>query len=101
MNGQLSIHLFHPFIHSFIHACIGWVTDIRENILLCEQQFGLFEGVDWSSGELDEVYPQEIAYYRVGHITLVLLTYLFFTNTNTISLSFSFSHPMIVKQVLI
>ena len=33
--------------------------------MLAEQQFGLFEGVDWSSGELEEKFPEEIAYYRV------------------------------------
>jgi len=41
-----------------------WVTDVRENIMLTEQQFGLFEGTDWASGELDKKYPQEIAFYR-------------------------------------
>jgi len=41
-----------------------WVTDIRENILLAEQQFGLFEGTNWETGELEKEYPNEIAYYR-------------------------------------
>ncbi|KAL6055629.1 Histidine phosphatase family protein [Balamuthia mandrillaris] len=42
----------------------GWVTDIRENIFLVEQQFGLFEGYDWYSGELDHAFPRELHYYQ-------------------------------------
>ncbi|KAL6071750.1 Histidine phosphatase family protein, variant 3 [Balamuthia mandrillaris] len=42
----------------------GWVTDIRENIFLVEQQFGLFEGCDWYSGELDHAFPRELHYYQ-------------------------------------
>lgn len=33
--------------------------------MLSEQQFGLFEGVDWTNGELEEKFSEEIAYYRV------------------------------------
>lgn len=46
-------------------AAEDWVKDIREHVLLSEQQFGLFEGTDWSGNELDELFPNEIAYYRV------------------------------------
>jgi hypothetical protein len=41
------------------------ITDLRESIFLGEQQFGLFEGSDWTNGELDEEHPKEIVYYRV------------------------------------
>jgi len=41
-----------------------WVTDVRENVLLAEQQFGLFEGTDWETEELEKEYPKELAYYR-------------------------------------
>jgi len=41
-----------------------WVTSTRESIYLGEQQFGLFEGTDWTSGELDEQHQKEIDYYR-------------------------------------
>lgn len=39
----------------------GWVTDRVEHILLCEQQFGLFDGVP--PAELSERFPREFAYY--------------------------------------
>jgi len=42
----------------------GWVTDIQENVLLVEQNFGLFEGADWYSGELDDKYPDELHHYQ-------------------------------------
>ena len=42
----------------------GWITDIQENVLLVEQNFGLFEGVDWYSGELDDKYPDELHHYQ-------------------------------------
>jgi 2,3-bisphosphoglycerate-dependent phosphoglycerate mutase len=42
----------------------GFVTDIRENILLVEQQFGLFEGADWYSGSLDDAFPRELEFYQ-------------------------------------
>eukprot|EP01122_Echinamoeba_exundans_P002227 TRINITY_DN12192_c0_g1_i1.p1 TRINITY_DN12192_c0_g1~~TRINITY_DN12192_c0_g1_i1.p1 ORF type:complete len:360 (+),score=46.80 TRINITY_DN12192_c0_g1_i1:45-1124(+) len=42
----------------------GFVTDIRENILLVEQQFGLFEGTDWYSGSLDDEFPRELQFYQ-------------------------------------
>lgn len=42
----------------------GYVTDIRENILLVEQQFGLFEGADWYSGSLDDSFPKELEHYQ-------------------------------------
>jgi len=41
-----------------------WITDIRENIFLVEQQFGLFEGVDWASGMVDTQFPQELHHYN-------------------------------------
>jgi len=42
----------------------GWITDIRENIFLVEQQFGLFEGVEWASGMVDTQFPQELHHYN-------------------------------------
>lgn len=39
----------------------GWITDRVEHILLCEQQFGLFDGVP--EEELPERFPREFAYY--------------------------------------
>ena len=39
----------------------GWITDRVEHILLCEQQFGLFDGVP--EAELSERFPREFAYY--------------------------------------
>lgn len=39
----------------------GWVTDRREHVLLCEQQFGLFDGVP--DEELPARFPQEFAHY--------------------------------------
>jgi len=41
----------------------GWITDLRENILLVEQQFGLFEGVDWYGGGL-KGFPNELEFYN-------------------------------------
>lgn len=38
------------------------IHDVREGVLLGEQQFGLFEGVDWK--ELERFYPNEVAFYR-------------------------------------
>lgn len=43
----------------------GWITDMRENVFLVEQQFGLFEGVDWGSGQLDNEFPNELNFYNV------------------------------------
>ena len=39
----------------------GWVTDRVEHILLCEQQFGLFDGV--AEADLPDRFPREHAYY--------------------------------------
>ena len=39
----------------------GWVTDRVEHILLCEQQFGLFDGVP--ENELHQKFPAEFAHY--------------------------------------
>ena len=39
----------------------GWITDRVEHILLCEQQFGLFDGVP--EDELAERFPREFAYF--------------------------------------
>lgn len=38
-----------------------WIRDRREHILLCEQQFGLFDGL--SDDELQRRYPREHAHY--------------------------------------
>lgn len=38
-----------------------WIKDRREHVLLCEQQFGLFDGL--SDDELKEHYPAEHAHY--------------------------------------
>lgn len=38
-----------------------FITDRKEHILLCEQQFGLFDGIP--DDELPVRYPQEFAYY--------------------------------------
>jgi hypothetical protein len=43
----------------------GWIDDSREHMFLGEQQFGLFEGVDWDSDEITESYPKELEYYQV------------------------------------
>jgi broad specificity phosphatase PhoE len=40
---------------------VPWITDRVEHILLCEQQFGLFDGVP--ENELPERFPAEWAYY--------------------------------------
>jgi len=40
----------------------GWRVDLREHILLCEQQFGLFDGIP--TEELPKQYPNEHAYYK-------------------------------------
>jgi len=42
----------------------GWISDIRESIFLGEQQFGLFEGVDWANGEVDARFPNELQFYN-------------------------------------
>jgi len=42
----------------------AWITDIKESIFLVEQQFGLFEGVDWANGSVDQIFPQELAHYN-------------------------------------
>lgn len=39
-----------------------WIRDQREHVLLCEQQFGLFDGV--SDADLPLLFPAEHAYYR-------------------------------------
>jgi 2,3-bisphosphoglycerate-dependent phosphoglycerate mutase len=39
-----------------------WVDESREHVLLCEQQFGLFDGVP--DHELSERFPEEWAHYR-------------------------------------
>ena len=40
----------------------SWIKDRREHALLCEQQFGLFDGL--SDEELEERYPDEHAHYK-------------------------------------
>lgn len=39
-----------------------WINDRKEHILLCEQQFGLFDGIP--DEELPELYPNEHAHYE-------------------------------------
>jgi broad specificity phosphatase PhoE len=39
----------------------AWLTDRREHILLCEQQFGLFDGV--AEHDLPTRFPAEFSYY--------------------------------------
>jgi len=38
-----------------------WITDRREHIMLCEQQFGLFDGV--SEADMPARFPAEFGYY--------------------------------------
>jgi broad specificity phosphatase PhoE len=38
-----------------------YIIDMKEHILLCEQQFGLFDGL--SNEELQTIYPREYAFY--------------------------------------
>eukprot|EP01126_Amoeba_proteus_P035743 TRINITY_DN3609_c0_g1_i4.p1 TRINITY_DN3609_c0_g1~~TRINITY_DN3609_c0_g1_i4.p1 ORF type:complete len:147 (-),score=25.02 TRINITY_DN3609_c0_g1_i4:1006-1446(-) len=45
-----------------IQEAENWISTRTDNLLLVEQQFGMFEGVDWLSVEKD--YPNEIKYYR-------------------------------------
>jgi 2,3-bisphosphoglycerate-dependent phosphoglycerate mutase len=40
----------------------AWITDRREHILLCEQQFGLFDGIP--DEELPLRFPEESAHYK-------------------------------------
>jgi broad specificity phosphatase PhoE len=40
-----------------------WITDRVEHVLLCEQQFGLFDGVP--EAELPERFPREFGYYDI------------------------------------
>ena len=47
---------------SSIEVAAGkYITDRKEHILLCEQQFGLFDGIN--DDELPERFPREFAYY--------------------------------------
>jgi broad specificity phosphatase PhoE len=46
---------------AMVETSRGWVTDRVEHILLCEQQFGLFDGVP--EAELLVRFPREFAYY--------------------------------------
>jgi 2,3-bisphosphoglycerate-dependent phosphoglycerate mutase len=39
----------------------AWITDRVEHVLLCEQQFGLFDGIP--EAELPERFPREFAHY--------------------------------------
>jgi len=45
------------------NASKGWITDIKENVCLVEQQFGLFEGENWAKGDLYKNYPKELDHY--------------------------------------
>jgi len=42
----------------------NWITDIKENICLVEQQYGLFEGENWSNGSIDHIFPRELSFYN-------------------------------------
>jgi len=44
-----------------VETARGWITDRVEHILLCEQQFGLFDGV--AEDELTARFPREFGYY--------------------------------------
>jgi len=44
-----------------VETARGWITDRVEHILLCEQQFGLFDGV--AEAELPQRFPNEWSYY--------------------------------------
>jgi len=39
----------------------AWITDVREHVLLCEQQFGLFDGLE--DDEVARQFPEEAAHY--------------------------------------
>jgi 2,3-bisphosphoglycerate-dependent phosphoglycerate mutase len=41
-----------------------FITDMREDVLLGEQQWGLFEGYDWKGEQIEIDYPRELSYYR-------------------------------------
>ena len=41
--------------------CSSWIKDKREHMLLCEQQFGLFDGIP--DDKLAELFPRESAHY--------------------------------------
>lgn len=43
-------------------ACGDFITDRREDILLCEQQFGLFDGIP--DEDLPKLFPEEYAHYE-------------------------------------
>lgn len=46
-----------------IEEVVGdWILDRREHILLCEQQFGLFDGIP--DEKLSELFPAEQAHYK-------------------------------------
>jgi 2,3-bisphosphoglycerate-dependent phosphoglycerate mutase len=40
------------------------ISDMREDVLLGEQQWGLFEGYDWKGEQISADFPSELAYYR-------------------------------------
>ena len=42
-------------------TCGAWIRDVREHVLLCEQQFGVFDGI--SDDELPEMFPHEWGHY--------------------------------------
>ena len=44
-----------------LYSLDPWVCDVREHVLLCEQQFGLFDGL--FDDELQAQFPCEHAYY--------------------------------------
>src|SRR5690349_15484129 len=48
---------------ALVETAGAWITDRREHILLCEQQFGLFDGVP--EHELPQRFPAEHGYYEM------------------------------------
>lgn len=47
---------------ALIESADGWITDRREHVLLCEQQFGLFDGI--ADEDLPVRFPVEYAHYQ-------------------------------------
>ena len=48
--------------HGIEETCAPFITDRREDILLCEQQFGLFDGIP--DDQLPVQFPEEYAHYQ-------------------------------------
>lgn len=50
--------------HLFRSGAGDCITDMREDVLLGEQQWGLFEGYDWKGHQISADFPSELSYYR-------------------------------------